>query len=76
MNSSPQFTSSTLLKNLLECGQLFSGKILWLEQGGGAAIFLVAIVLEPIKLKFVFKNIILKKNTFWQSPAMSFFVSN
>ena len=75
MNSSPQFTSSTLLKNLLECGQLFSGKILWLEQRG-AAIFLGAIVLEPIKLKFVFKNIILKKNTFWQSPAMSFFVSN
>ena len=42
--------------------------------GGGGAILFGAIVLEPIKLKFVVKNIILKRNTFWQSPAISFFV--
>ena len=29
MHSSPQFILSIFWKNLLECGQLFSGEILW-----------------------------------------------
>lgn len=53
MHSSPQFILSIFWENLLECGQLFSGEILWwggnCRRGncpGGGAINREAIIHE------------------------------